>query len=724
MRKHIDIEADEADEADEPSEALVELFLSVQTWLTDYISTHVLQNYSELTVALQEAIRLYLKRKDRKGTFYNYPSKGDLYKVYKYLLLHNRISSNFIIESILTIKSIRSNSGILPISVALDGRQFSCSYNCSYCPNEPNMARSYLSSEGTFLRGAIQDFHIVEQVWRRLAELEVMGHSPDKLEIIALGGTFDCYPKEYRWLFSMSIFYACNMYSHLSLKFNGSLQHLLKKWVLTNPFLNNSPLDTEMVKQLLALRPMPDANDEAALKREQHLNTKAPCGRIIGLVLETRPDRINRFTMTEMRALGCTRVQLGIQTTDNNVLSYNSRGHTVEASIDANRKLRDNGFKVDGHLMPDLPGTTLEIDYQMVRDVFQGYDLQLDYAKIYPCLDLPFTQIRQWKETGEWQPIAETRFMEFIEFLGYTLSIVPPWTRINRVQRDFPEATEKNGYLGYVSDNIKTNLQQIVVKHMEQRGLGCYDIRSREIRNNLIDEQVDRAMLFIRSYRANFGTEYFISVEIPNKDRRCFDDCRLLGLCRLRIPDDTDGSVPHHYLPVYRQINRRIGRIRELHVYGKLNVNLNEPSTTQHRGIGKFLIRVAENLALTHECDMTTVISGVGVRDYYEHLGYTLDHRDDQFMTKDFNLRTARPSNVELFNKVYNWSFIKHAMTVKTSVHRYKNIQHGEAEGFAFSVIDEKDDYHPFKDSLFILCIALIIHCVFQLMKLAETMWF
>ncbi len=60
MRKHIDIEADEADE---PSEALVELFLSVQTWLTDYISTHVLQNYSELTVALQEAIRLYLKRR-------------------------------------------------------------------------------------------------------------------------------------------------------------------------------------------------------------------------------------------------------------------------------------------------------------------------------------------------------------------------------------------------------------------------------------------------------------------------------------------------------------------------------------------------------------------------------------------------------------------------------------------------------------------------------------
>jgi elongator complex protein 3 len=128
--------------------------------------------------------------------------------------------------------------------------------------------------------------------------------------------------------------------------------------------------------------------------------------------------------------------------------------------------------------MPDLPGTTLDIDYNMVRHVFLGDDLQVDYCKIYPCLDLPYTLTRTWKEDGKWKPIAEHNFPEFLDFLTYTVSIVPPWTRINRVQRDFPEASVKNHQLGYVSDTIASNLQQIVSDHLTKKGLKCYDIHS------------------------------------------------------------------------------------------------------------------------------------------------------------------------------------------------------------------------------------------------------
>lgn len=50
------------------------------------------------------------------------------------------------------------------------------------------------------------------------------------------------------------------------------------------------------------------------------------------------------------------------------------------------------------------------------------------------------------------------------------MATVPPWTRVNRVHRDFPEAIEKNGFLGFVSENIKSNLQQMVMAELKKHG--------------------------------------------------------------------------------------------------------------------------------------------------------------------------------------------------------------------------------------------------------------
>lgn len=708
-------------------QTLETFFMGVYTSFTDTISKKQVTDYEQLNAILQNTVRQNMSKNKTKSknVFRTVPHKKDLLKIYQGLVKAGKLPNNYILETVLTSKVVRSSSGVLPISIALDGRNFSCAYNCAYCPNESrengaevDMARSYLSSEGTFIRGAIQDFNIVEQIWRRLAELEVMGHTPDKCEMIALGGTFDCYPQQYRWHFSLSVFYACNMYRYISLLFNGEYRQYLQNWISTNPFMKNTGLGEELKKLLYKIRPMPilegKNKDEVyhILREEQAINTKGQYCRVIGIVLETRPDRINRFTMLEMRAEGCTRVQLGIQTTDNNVLEYINRGHTVETSIAANSMLRDCCFKVDGHIMPDLPGTTLDIDYEMVRTVFLGSDLQLDYTKIYPCLDLPYTQIRKWKESGEWLAIAETRFPEFIDFMCYTLSIIPPWTRVNRVQRDFPEATIRNNYLGFVSDNIKTNLQQIVTNEMNKRGLKCYDIRSREVGTKIIDSQILDAKLYIRVYRANEGTEFFISVEIPNSPET-FDNTNLLGLCRLRIPDfeftDKD-RIPHHYLPIYRNRNDRIARIRELHVYGNI-ASKSKDANSQHRGIGKFLISVAENISLMYKCNLSTIISGVGVRDYYEHIGYSLDSQDDGFMVKNID-STPKPP-MTLFGKTYDYDNVKNELTnstisktyifknetsidksggcMETQKYTYHHIQNGEAQGFSFKVADNKN---------------------------------
>lgn len=708
------------------------------------------RDFDEILAIYQKASTTLLSKHKAKKIFPSTPRKQDYYTIYENLIIRKVLPNNYIFETILTSKLVRSSSGVLPISIALDGRVGSCDDDCSMCPNEcvangaeQDMARSYLSSEGTFIRGKIQDFSIVEQTWRRLAELEVMGHSPDKLEFILLGGTFDCYPKEYRLQTALDLFYACNTYRWVSLRFEGEHRAVLQEWFAGNPFATASPLSKKLTDVLYSIRPRPivDFNTytvkkiDALLVAEQFVNTKSPCCRAIGMVLETRPDRVNRYSLTDLRKLGCTRVQIGIQTDNDDVLSFNNRGHGVDKSIKANREIRDNGFKIDGHIMPDLPGTTLEIDYKMVNHVFGGDDLQLDYCKLYPCLDLPFTEIRKWKESGKWKPIAENRFPEFLDFMAYTMSIVPPWTRINRVQRDFPEACAANRELGFVSDHIKTNLQQMVTQHMEKKGLKCYDIRSREVRNAIIDTQLCHARLYIRVYRANEGTEFFLSVEIPSKDDlgprssakadlgSDFDDTSLLGLCRLRIPDfeftDKD-QLPFHYLPVYRNKKERIARVRELHVYGNI-ASMTREGNSQHRGIGSFLMRTAESISTRYGCTMVSVISGVGVRDYYEHLGYHLDTHEDAYMVK--SLDPGSTSELKLFGKSYSTSiihtvlrnsvisqkYIQKTRIISVNGYVYKNIQGGEAEGFAFSGIDPVKKTTPLWILVYILPILLAL---------------
>jgi ELP3 family radical SAM enzyme/protein acetyltransferase len=570
--------------------------------------------------------------------------------------------------------SSRSWSGVLPISVALDGNTFSCKYNCSFCPNEciengasVNISRSYLSSEGTFLRGALSNFDAYLQIIRRLLELENMGHFPDKLEIIILGGTWDCYDMEYRKDFIHSIYYACNVYPFFSKYFGKELRNITEEWLSQNPFQNKLELTEDFI---LKARP------QFSFEKEKSLNERSQGSRIIGIVIETRPDQICLSNIIEKRRLGCTRIQLGIQHTDNDILEKNNRGHSIEASIKAIRKLKNNGFKVDGHIMPDLPFTTIKKDYEMVDKIFLTDEFQLDYVKIYPCLDLPYTQSRKWKEEQIWTPYAETNYNEFVEFLAYTLSIVPPWTRVNRVHRDFPMASQKNNGLGYESDTIKTNLNQLIHQYLEKTGRQCYDIRNREIKNQKWDKTLlNKSKLYIRKYQQENAMEYFISVEIP-KSTDIFDDSILLGFIRLRIlKTDSKECIPSIK-------KHKIARIRELHVYGFIS-KTNTKNSIQHLGIGKFLISIAESISYLNGCTKISIISGVGVRQYYAKLGYSLKKNDPgEYMFKSINKMHVYTS---LFGKYIYIPYLLNWQLLNTK--SYSNIKNCFAIGYKYQPI-------------------------------------
>ena len=518
------------------------------------------------TEGLNTCLRLSAKK-------YKYQStKRELGMVYRHMIKKDPENYPYIepLWNILINKSVRSESGIVNVSISLPPDRFSCKYNCHFCPNEPGMPRSYLSNEDVFARASKVDFDTVKQVYNRLDVLEKNGHPIDKLEFRVLGGTFSCYEHSVADDFIRDLYYGANTYYE----------------------------DAE--------NPRP----RGTIEEEQAINVTAKV-HVVGLGVETRPDEITEAEVVRFRRYGVTRTEIGVQHTDDNLLRRVNRGHGVKQSRRAVKLLKDYGFKVEIHIMADLPGATPEGDMKCYEEVLQGQDLIPDYMKDYPCLDVDFTKVKEWKQAGTWKPYAEATpdAADLKRVLVYRQKITPPWVRVNRIQRDFKEA--KNGALGYTSESIKTNLSQIVHDEAEKQDIYCQCIRCCEVSNEKYNK--DDIQYIIRPITASGAQEFYISAEIPRPNRPM-----LIGFIRLRLGDALENSV----IP---ELKGKTAMIRELHVYGRVKqVGFKDPSGAQHFGVGKSLLTIAENICSKYGYEQVAIISGIGVRDYYRKRGYEL----------------------------------------------------------------------------------------------------
>jgi ELP3 family radical SAM enzyme/protein acetyltransferase len=533
------------------------------------------------TEALNSSFRILAKK-------YKYqPSKRELGMIYRHLLKKNPENYPYIEDlwNILINKSGRSESGILNVSVSLPPDKFSCKYNCHFCPNEPGMPRSYLSNEDVFARAAKVDFDTVKQVYNRLDVLEKNGHPIDKLEFRVLGGTFSCYDKNLADEFIRDLYYGANTYYE----------------------------DNE------------NARLRGTIEEEQAINVHSKV-HVVGLGVETRPDEINENEIVRFRHYGVTRVEIGVQHTDDALLRRVNRGHGVKQSKRAVKLLKDYGFKAEIHIMADLPGATPEGDMKCYEEVLQGEDLIPDYMKDYPCLDVDFTKVKEWKAEGKWKPYSELNdAADLKRVLIYRQKITPPWVRVNRIQRDFKEA--KNGtnkVIGYTSESIKTNLSQIVHDEAEKQGIYCQCIRCCEVSNEKYNK--DDIEYIIQPFIASGSLEYFINAIVPGDQRPL-----LLGFIRLRLGNALENSI----IP---ELKGKTSMIRELHCYGRVkHVGFKDISGTQHTGIGKNLLQIAENISSRAGYKQMAIISGIGVRDYYKKRGYELR---GSYMMKNIEIST------------------------------------------------------------------------------------
>ena len=476
---------------------------------------------------------------------------SDILKEYRLLLEKKKIKETEAIEKILRKRSVRTMSGIAPVAVLT--KSYPCPGNCAYCPHESDVPVSYLSNEPAVMRAIRCGYDPYIQVAHRLKALVNNGHQPTKIELIVIGGTWSYLPVKYKYWYILNCFKAANDFQNKNIN-------------LKDKYKKNLSLDK--LKELLKL--------------EQKKNEKAKYN-LIGITLETRPDYINEKELIEMRDLGCTRVEIGVQAIDDKILTLNKRGHGVKEIADATKLLKQFGFKVTYHLMPALPGATPKKDLNLFKQLFSDERFQPDQIKFYPTVVTTGSLLYEWYKQGKYKPYSDKVLQELIVECK---AAVPTYVRIIRLIRDIPEES-------ILAGNKITNLRQV----MQQRGVKCNCIRCREAKDQII-KGYD---LNIVEYPSSGGMEYFISA-----DSR--DGKTLFGFCRLRI----DKNSP--IAPVI---------IRELHVYGEL-VSMGAKKMVQHSGLGTKLIAAAEKLTKAAELDRIAVISGVGVRSYYKKFGYKL----------------------------------------------------------------------------------------------------
>ena len=520
------------------------------------------------------------------------------------------------------MKPRRTASGVATITVIT--RPHTCSSNCIYCPCDLRMPKSYLANEPACQRAELTFFDPYVQVAARLQALHQMGHSTDKVELIVLGGTWSDYPESYQYWFIKELFRALNEWpnspSHIQERLNWytsfglqNSEEALSSFVAEQQaavFDDTATYNQAFHKLYDTSQPhqsawsqMQSTYDE--LVEQQHVNETA-AARVVGLVIETRPDTITPDNLRMFRQLGCTKIQIGIQSTRQKILDANQRQMSVAQIKRAFSLIRLYGFKIHSHLMVNLLGATPEADKQDFKTFVTDPGFLPDEIKLYPCALVSGTQLVQKYREGAWQPYAKD---ELVDVLVQDVLATPPYVRISRMIRDI-SATD------ILVGNKHTNLRQMVEQELAAKDVASrvQEIRFREINQ----QQVSAAELTLQDfvYTTAVSDEHFLQwVTADNK---------IAGFCRLSLPHWdklTSGACDVTANELLVQPDQAM--IRELHVYGQALSLGSEGISAQHQGLGQKLLAKASSIAAEAGYTSLNVISSIGTRAYYRAQGFT-----------------------------------------------------------------------------------------------------
>ena len=492
-----------------------------------------------------------------------YIAKHTLVYVYRQKVADGELQEDPGLLARIRMKPIRSLSGVSTVTVLTEPH--SCPGECLFCPDDKELPKSYLKEEPGAARAFQNDFDPYMQVKSRLESYLAIGHPVDKIELLILGGSWSAYPADYREWFVRRCLDAMN------------------------------------------------GEEADSLEEAQRINQSA-ASRNVGLVVETRPDTIVPREIAFMRYLGVTKVQMGAQSFDDEILKLNCRGHTVAETLNAVALLRAAGFKIVLHWMPNLLGATPASDRQDFTKLWSG-GFSPDELKIYPTQLLREAPLYNLWQAGRYQPYTT---QELIDLIADIKPTIPIYTRVNRIIRDIPANYIQAG-------SRRSSLRLDVKKELEQRGQRCRCIRCREIRGKQV--QADKLILDDFVYHPADAEEHFLSYSTA--------DDQLAGYLRLSLPGESPaGVLRDSRLSLAKELPELNGAalIREVHIYGQsLEMGSDQAGAAQHSGLGTALLKKAEEIALEKGFSRLAVIAAIGTSLYYQGRGFKKDHL---YMTK------------------------------------------------------------------------------------------
>lgn len=556
---------------------------------------------------------------------------------------------------VIRIKPRRTASGVATITVIT--KPWPCSGDCVFCPSDLRMPKSYLHDEPACARAEQNRFDPYLQVSSRLTALSQMGHATDKIELIVLGGTWTDYPEDYQVWFMSELFRALNDDAVADEAANPMLRRscgrggaeaamravpdgCLPRGVAARRARYRECFLAKDAEALAQRRAELQAGIDAGhgggrgrynaavkelygagsawgramswqsgsweeLERQQRVNERAR-HRVVGLVIETRPDAVTARSLRTIRRLGCTKVQMGVQSIDQRVLDVNERRVDVARMEEAFALCRLFGFKIHAHFMVNLLGSTPAADKaDYLRFVGPG-PFQPDEVKLYPCALIEGTRLVGRHKSGEWEPYTEE---ELLDVLASDIVATPAFCRVSRMIRDFSSND-------IVAGNKKPNLRQMVERRLSETGqVRVREIRYREIGSDAPDP--DELELDVVAYETPTSEERFLQWVTP--------EGKIAGFLRLSLPDQRFVVECMKRYGDDAPAGSREAMIREVHVYGVAARVGQEGVAAQHRGLGRALVARACELSGEAGFERINVISAVGTREYYRSLGFT-DH--------------------------------------------------------------------------------------------------
>ena len=209
-------------------------------------------------------------------------------------------------------------------------------------------------------------------------------------------------------------------------------------------------------------------------------------GVVNGIRCSTRPDYIDEKRVKTLKNFGMCNIELGAQTTNDEILRRCGRGHTFKDIENASQIIVDEDITLGLQMMLGLPFDTFENDMQTARDIVR---LGAKETRIYPCIVVKDTELERLYRNGDYRPLALDEAVE----QSATLYEYFTENNVKVLRIGLHTSDDLNGD-AYVAGPYHKNFAEMVYSRVWGRKFDKIDNDSDEIVIEVPEDQLNQAI--------------------------------------------------------------------------------------------------------------------------------------------------------------------------------------------------------------------------------------